>query len=147
MRLGISVLLAASLLLVLALVPTGGASPDRPNAPTGRKLSGKRFVGKTSQQKRLCFTLTSDGKRLREYAYDYRNTCGGGNLRSTFRGGLPLAANGTFSSGSAGSFFKGRITGTKATGTTRSKQQTFILGTLETCDTGLVRWSARQASG
>lgn len=134
--------------LLLMLAPGGGASTANPSAPTGCKFAGKRFVGTTSQRKKLCFTLTSDGRRLREYAFDYRNTCGSGNLRTTIRNGLPVASNGTFSStGASGNFFKGKITGRTATGTTRSKSQTFILGGLQTCDSGLVRWSARQASG
>lgn len=152
-RLDIGLVAAASgmliaLLLVLVLAPGGTASPAAANAPTGCKFAGKRFVGTTSQRKRVCFTLTVDGKRLREYAYDYNNTCGSGNLRTTFRTALPLSANGSFNSGGAsGSFFKGKVSGTAASGTTRSKSQTYILGSLETCDTGLVRWTARKSSG
>jgi hypothetical protein len=126
----------------------GGASPSRanPDPSTTCTLTGKRYVGTTSQKKRLCFTLTADGKRLREYAFDYRNTCGGGSLRTTIRGGLPLSANGSFSTTGQG-FFKGTVRGSAASGTARSMQQTYILGQFETCDTGLVRWSARKASG
>ncbi len=109
-------------------------------------MTGKRYVGTTSQKKRLCFTLTADGKRLREYADDYRNTCGGGSLRTTIRGGLPLSANGSFSTTGQG-FFKGTVRGATASGTARSKSQTFILNQLTTCDTGVVRWTARKASG
>lgn len=138
----------ASLVLVLALASGGGASIGDVEAAIGCKLAGKRFVGTTSQRKRLCLTLTADGRRLREYAYDYRSTCGTGNLRTTFRGGLPLSPNGGFNSGgTAGSYFKGKITGSTASGTTRSKQQTYILGQFQSCDTGAVRWNARKSSG
>jgi hypothetical protein len=142
---------AASLIaLAIALVGAsgGGASLSSPGADpsTKCKLTGQRYVGTTSQKKRLCFTLTSDGKRLREYAYDYRNTCGGGSLRTTIRGGLTLSTSGSFSTIGQG-FFKGKVSGSKANGTARSKSQTYILGSFETCDTGLVRWNARKSAG
>jgi hypothetical protein len=142
------VALLAVLAVALMGASGGGASPSSASAdPSTRcKLTGQRYVGTTSQKKRLCFTLTSDGRRLREYAYDYRNTCGGGSLRTTIRGGLPLTGTGSFSTTGQG-FFKGKVTGSKASGTARSKSQTYILGSFETCDTGLVRWTARKSAG
>lgn len=143
---GVALLVAFAVALVGA--SGGGASPSSVSADpsTKCKLTGQRYVGTTSQKKRLCFTLTSDGRRLREYAYDYRNTCGGGSLRTTIRGGLPLSATGSFSTTGQG-FFKGKVSGSQASGTARSTSQSYILGSFETCDTGLVRWSARKASG
>ncbi len=89
---------------------------------------------------------------MREYAYDFRDSCGGGSSRTTIKGGLVLSSNGSFSSGNVGgqgTFFKGTVSGGKASGTMRAKRQTVLPGTIPqfvTCDTGVVRWTARKAS-
>lgn len=161
--------LTSILFVVLVQTTGGGAAPlasTSAEAGTGCKLAGKRFVGTTSQKKKLCFTLTASGTGLREFAYDYRAKCkqqGGvvqlssssGTTRSIFQKPLALGADGSFSRTGTGGFLKGRIGSTTASGTFRStsSQQvpssvtppiTFVTAS---CDTGIVRWNARRASG
>ncbi len=109
------------------------------------KLTGVRYVGTTAQKQQVCFTLSTDGRKLREYAYGFRDSCGAsGDLRTTnpSRGFLAtVAASGAFSVGRATSYFKGAVRGGKASGTLRSRSVVVGIGT---CDTGMVRWTARR---
>jgi len=103
------------------------------------KLGGVRYAGKTSQGKSLCFTLTRAGK-ISEYAYVARDSCGGVTSRTTSKTGIPVSG-GSFSTTFAESFFKGRISGSKASGTLRSKR-TLYYPNSGTCDSGTLKWNA-----
>lgn len=107
------------------------------------KLQGPRYSGRTSQGKPICFTLWPSGKRIGEYAYGARDTCGNATTRTTARNGIPVA-NGSFSTTFGQSFFKGRVTGTTASGTLRSKRTEYGAIPPVTCDSGIVRWTARR---
>lgn len=105
------------------------------------KLSGTRYAGKTSQGKSMCFTLTRTGK-ISEYAYAARNSCGSLTSRTTSKTGIAVSGAGSFSTTASGSFFKGKITGSKASGTFRSKQTQYGFVPPVTCDSGVVSWNA-----
>lgn len=89
----------------------------------------------------MCFTLTRAGK-ISEYAYVARNTCGSVSSRTTSKTGIAVSGAGSFSTTASGSFFKGKISGSKASGTFRSKQTQYGFVPPVTCDSGLVRWNA-----
>lgn len=108
------------------------------------KLKGPRYSGRTSQGKPICFTLWPSGKRIGEYAYGARDTCGGATSRTTSRNGIPIASDGSFSTTFGESFFKGRIRGATASGTFRSKRTQYGFVPPLTCNTGIVRWTARR---
>lgn len=137
----------------------GGVSP--PNA---------QYVGKTFPRKgtanfsvaeliklseasygpfKLCFGVSSDGKRLLKYASPVILLCPDGSAEFSWTSvAVPRVAtirkNGTFSvKSSSSSFFKGKILGVKATGTLREKQESNI-DTSMLCDTGVVSWTARR---
>ena len=112
------------------------------------KLKGTRYSGRTSQGKPICFTIASSG-RISEYAYGFRTDCGSEGTSRTHGGvGTPIA-NGRFTAkGIGGSFFKGQVSHTRASGTLRSKKKNKNgqLVPPVTCDTGIVRWSATRKS-
>jgi hypothetical protein len=111
------------------------------------KFGGIRYVGSTSQKKDLCFTLSGNRKVIREYAYDYVDTCGSGTTRALNpRGGVaPVAPAGVFVRMTTDGFFKGVVRARTATGTFRQKSAETIPGKGSvTCDTHIVRWTARR---
>ena len=59
---------------------------------------GVRYVGTTSQKADICFTLTPKGKIMREYAFDYADTCGTGTMRALNprAGVVPVLPTGVF---------------------------------------------------
>ena len=126
----------------IALASAVGGVAVKPKCTIG----GVHYVGSTSQKQQVCFTLSTDGKKLREYAYSFRDDCGSsGTTRTTNqrRGYLAiLAANGTFSYGTTSSYFKGVARGGKASGTLRNRA--YVAGIGSTCDTGTVRWTAHR---
>ena len=133
---GVLGLLAA--IAVAVSLPTAAGSPA---AGELCKLSGTRYAGKTSQGKSMCFTLTRAGK-ISEYAYVARNTCGGVTSRTTSKTGIAVSGAGSFSTTFSGSFFKGKITGSRATGTLRSKTTQYGFVPPVTCDSGVISWNA-----
>ena len=56
--------------------------------------------------------------------------------------GIPVAATGSFSTTFSGSFFKGKVSASKASGTLRSKRTEYGGYTPTTRNTGVVRWNA-----
>jgi hypothetical protein len=129
---------AVAALAVAISLPTAAGSPA---AGELCKLSGTRYAGKTSQGKSMCFTLTRSGK-ISEYAYAVRNTCGGVTSRTTSKTGIAVSGAGSFSTTFQGSFFKGKISGRKASGTLRSKTTQYGFVPPVTCDSGVVKWNA-----
>jgi hypothetical protein len=55
----------------IALASAGGGAAVKPKCT----IAGVRYVGSTSQKQQVCFTLSTDGKKLREYAYNFRDDC------------------------------------------------------------------------
>ncbi|MBM2823754.1 MAG: hypothetical protein HW413_2500 [Thermoleophilia bacterium] len=153
--------------VVLMGAPAGATPTDTVLADAiGCKFSGKRFVGTTSQKKKLCFTLAANGKGLREFAYEYKSKCkqsggivqlssSGGSVRSIFSKPLTLTADGSFSRTDSSGFLKGKIGATLATGTFRAQSTQQVPASVTppityvtaACDTGIVRWNARKAAG
>ena len=136
----------------MALAGTAAAAPSS-TAKLGCKLSGVHYFGSGAKGTKLCFTLSSDGRKLRELVLDYRASCSsGGEAHATSRTTNPktgvlttLSASGAFSFGSAGSYFKGAVRGSSASGKLRQKQSSAGPGGLpETCDSGVVSWTARR---
>ena len=118
------------------------SSADHGSAGELCKLKGTRYAGRTSQGKPVCFTVRKTGGAISEYAYGYRDSCGAGTARTTTKNGITITSNGSFKSTFSESFFKGRIAGTKATGTLRSKRTEYGFVPPVTCDSGVARWSA-----
>jgi hypothetical protein len=114
------------------------------------RYGGVRYVGTTSQHGSICFTLTPKGKIMREYTYEYMDTCGTGTMRALnprAAGVVPVLPTGAFSQISPDGFFKGTIKAGKATGTFRRHSAETIPGKgLFTCDTHLVHWTAKRKS-
>jgi hypothetical protein len=107
------------------------------------KKPGIRYSGKTAQGGAVCFTLTPSRKALREIGFTFvaRNRCPGsatGSVTSDFvdrpwkvRGGridIP---------GGPGSFFRGRIAGSTASG---------VLADRSICRGRVVKWTAYRPS-
>jgi len=131
--------------VVLAFATGSFAKPLEADAAKTCKLGGIRYVGTTSQKKKLCFTLWKSGARISEYAYAFNDSCGSGTTRTTARNGILIAPNGTFSSTSSSQgFFKGRISGSTAKGTLRQKSTNYGTIPPTSCNSGIVRWSARR---
>ena len=137
-------------IVVLAVASSLGQAANTPlsasDVAAGElcKLKGPRYSGRTSQGKPLCLTLWKSGSRLGEYAYGFRDTCGAGTSRTTSRTGTPVASDGSFSASFGDSFFKGRVSATTASGTFRSKRTEYGAIPSVTCDSGIVRWTARR---
>lgn len=133
----------AGVLALLAAVAVTFTLPLSAGVSAGEtcKLSGTRYAGKTSQGKPMCFTLTRSGK-ISEYAYAVRNNCGGVTSRTTSKTGIAVSSAGSFSTTFSGSFFKGKITGSRARGTFRSKTTQYGFVPPLTCDSGVVSWNA-----
>jgi hypothetical protein len=137
---------------VLALASAGvvtapSAEPlDGDTAAALCKLSGIRYLGSTSRKQKLCFTLWKSGMRISEYAYAFRDNCGSWTSRTTIKTGIQIGADGGFSRGGVeGGYFKGRITGATAKGTLRAKSTNYGAIPPVTCDSGVLRWTARKA--
>jgi hypothetical protein len=135
----------AALAVAAALVPGAVTSTSSPSVPLAKlcKKAGIRYSGKTAQGGAVCFTLTSSRKALREIGYTFvpRNRCPGnatGTVSSDFvdrpwkvRGGridIP---------GGPGSFFRGRIAGSTASG---------VLADRSICRGRVVKWTAYRPS-
>jgi|SRR5579859_2037624 len=138
----LAVALTIGVALAAASVPAAGGM----EAKVACTLAGSHYTGTTSQKQRVCLTSSRDGRRLVEFAYGFRDNCSStGDSRTTNprRGYLATVTSlGAFSYGNAQSYFKGIIKGGTATGTLRSRGYNPGIG--ETCDTGVVRWSARR---
>jgi hypothetical protein len=134
---------AAALVTVLAASAVAFSLPLSAAVSKGElcKLSGVRYAGKTSQGKSVCFTLTRAGK-ISEYAFAFSDSCGSGSSRTTSKTGIAVAASGRFSTTFSQSFFKGRISGNKASGTLRSKRTDYAFIPPATCDSGVRTWNA-----
>ena len=146
-----SLISAIGVVAVVVVLGLSGQSLGRPlqaDATTLCKLKGIRYVGTTSQSKKVCFTLGSSGKRISEYAYGFRDNCGAtGTSRTASRKGIPVAANGSFSTGEGTpAFFNGRLYGTKASGKLGAVTQTSTSAGVVPCNTGVVRWTARRTA-
>ena len=136
----------AGLLIAAAVAVAPGAA--RLSPAVGCKFGGIRYVGSTSQKKDLCLTLSGNRKVVREYAYDYVDTCGTGTTRAINpHGGIvPVTPAGVFVRMTADGFFKGVVRAGKATGTFRQKTEETTPGSGSiTCDTHIVRWTAVRA--
>ena len=135
--------LVGLLLGVLAVAPGAGGS----SGVSACKFGGVRYVGSTSQQKDLCFTLSGNRKLVREYVYDYVDNCGTGMARAfNPRGGVAaVTPAGVFVRMTTDGFFKGVVRGGKATGTFRQTTNETIPGQGSVaCDTHIVRWTAHR---
>jgi hypothetical protein len=134
---------AAAVAAVIAALAVAFSLPLSAGVSKGElcKLGGTRHAGKTSQGKSMCFTLTRAGK-ISEYAYAFSDNCGAGTSRTTSKTGIPVAATGSFSTTFSGSFFKGKIRASRASGTLRSKRTEYGGYTPTTCNTGVLRWNA-----
>lgn len=141
----------ASLALTAMTLGAAVSSAEPLEADAAAKLcksSGIRYLGSTSRRQKICFTLWKSGKRISEYAYGFSDSCGTGTSRTTAKNGIPVAADGSFnSSGVSGGYFKGRITGSTAKGTLRAKSTNYGAVPPVTCDSGVVRWTAKRAAG
>lgn len=134
-------------LVVLVALSPGGAGSANP--PTACRYGGIRYVGTTSQQQSVCFTLSPKGKVVREYAYDYLDTCGSGTSRALnpIAGVMPVTPAGVFVRTSFDGFFKGVIRAGKASGTFRQHDEdTVIASGAMACDTHVVRWTAHRVA-
>jgi hypothetical protein len=143
----VSPALVAAALTGLILASAGAA--DSPPPTSLCKYGGQRFVGTTSQGKDLCFTLSPKGKVMREYAYDYLDTCGSGMARALnpIAGVMPVARTGAFVQLGPGGFFKGTVRGKTASGTFRQHDADTVIGKGQlACDTHLVHWTARRVN-
>lgn len=105
-----------------------------------------RYVGKTRQDRGICFLVSRNGGRLKLAWFGWRARCSGGlaegMTKMLGRNGVAPIRNGRFklfSVGSVSSLFKGKINGRKATGVLRFKQS------IDNCNSGKVRWTARRA--
>ena len=110
-------------------------------------FGGIRYVGKTSQKRDLCLTLSSKGKIVREYTYDDVDTCGTGTTRALNPriGVMPVTPTGAFVRITPDGFFKGVVRAGKATGTFRQHGEATIPGKGSvTCDTHIVHWTAHR---
>jgi hypothetical protein len=160
-------LLSAAALVLAAFGLSQGGQGRAVVASTGKKLctrAGVRYVGTTSQKQRVCFTLSRDSKRLREYAFVSRVKCDGTASLATTQVGYgasvevedqvlitsreqnsALAKDGSFFEfppGEAASRFTGKLkTGGKASGKLRQRIK-FDDGTV--CESGTARWSAHK---
>jgi hypothetical protein len=103
------------------------------------KTAGIHYVGRTDQDRAVCFTLTPDGKRLREVGFDTAINCAGrgttssGSLDEEFDGILPvLGARGRIDQNVIAAvdrdgnpalayLFRGRIRGADASGILSNK--------------------------
>lgn len=134
---------AMTVLAGVAVLAVAFALPLSAGTSAGElcKNAGVRYAGKTSQGKLMCFTLTRSGK-ISEYAYVVRNSCGGVTSRTTSKTGIAVSGAGSFSTTVTGSFFKGKIKGSKASGTLRSKTTQYGFVPPLTCDSGVLRWNA-----
>ena len=142
------VAIAAALLAGLL----GGVLASRGSAGSSAATciyGGVRYVGTTSQKGGICFTLTPKGKAMREYSYEYVDTCGTGTARALNprAGVVPVLPTGAFSRITPEGFFKGTVRAGKASGTFRQHSQETIPGKgLFTCDTHIVHWTALRQS-
>jgi hypothetical protein len=146
-----AVAVAVAVLAVASSLGQAATSPSSAvevSAGSLCKLKGIRYSGRTSQSKPFCLTLWPSGKRISEYAYGFRDNCGGaGTSRTTARNGLPVGGDGSFaSSGASGSFFKGRVSGSRVRGSLRTRSTQYGVIPPVTCDTGVVRWTAQRKS-
>ena len=160
-RVRLSPALCATVAVTAAVLAPAASTSARPSGPKARhdcKLAGIRYVGSTSQKKRVCLTLSKNGKRLREWSFGYRFRCSdgvgaSGNARTTSRTGIPLGRSGRFAYTAGFSFFRGSASGTGASGTLRLGEQG-VRPSIDptrppqvvTCDTGVVRWTARKTA-
>ena len=138
------ILLAVVVLVSAVFVVFSPAGSPAPTKGELCKLAGGRYSGRTSQGKPFCFTLWKSGGRISEYAYGFRDSCGAGTSRTTGRNGIPVAANGSFTATFSESYVKGRISGSTASGTLRSKRTEYGAVPPVTCDSGIVRWTAQR---
>ncbi len=134
---------AAALVTVLAALAVAFSLPLPAAVSKGElcKLGGVRYAGKTSQGKSICFTLTRAGK-ISEYAFAFTDSCGSGSSRTTSKTGIPVSGKGNFSTTFSQSFLKGKISGSKASGTLRSKRTDYAFVPPATCDSGVRKWNA-----
>jgi hypothetical protein len=90
---------ALALAVIGGLVPAALASSVA--APTVQcKLAGKHYVGTTSQAQKLCFTVTSNGRGIRQYVFAIRFRCGNQTLPGVVfvrAGGVLISVGGTVS--------------------------------------------------
>ena len=93
--------------LVLGLASSPGTAGSSSATCT---FGGIRYVGKTSQKRDLCLTLSSKGKIVREYTYDYVDTCGTGTTRALNPriGVMPVTPTGAFVRSHARRLLQGR---------------------------------------
>jgi len=127
----------------------GSAATARPVC----KRVGIRFIGTATSKSKVCFTLTANRRTMREYSYEL---CPASDLAGkawSWRGPIPVRANGTFkdkmgieavASGDAGPgfvnvTFSGRILSARASGTLTGE----VLGSPVLSCT----WTARRVSG
>jgi hypothetical protein len=145
-RHGVAVVAAlAGLVLVAGL--SAGAVARGSTAVTACRLGGIRYVGTTSQKQVLCLTLSANRKILREYVYDYIDSCGTGQIRAfnPIAGLAPVTGTGGFTRTSFDGFFKGVARARTASGTLRQKTEETIPGKgTAACDTKIVRWTAHR---
>ena len=139
-RLLLGALVAATLAMAVFAAGAGGGA-----ATVHCKLAGHHYWGTTSQKKPVCITVSSDGSKLVEYSYGFHDSCGGSGTswtRNPKRGYITTVSHGSFKDASMPpSFFKGVVSGSTAHGTFRDRTE---VSGLDTCDTGVVHWTARQ---
>ena len=92
-------LIASAIMAGLVLGAALASSPGTAGSSSATcTFGGIRYVGKTSQKRDLCLTLSSKGKIVREYTYDYVDTCGTGTTRALNPriGVMPVTPTGAF---------------------------------------------------
>ena len=140
--------LGAALTLTICLAVVAAAAPGAVGmkSKAACTLAGSHYKGTTSQKQPVCITVSRDGRRLVEFAYGLRDNCGStGDSRTTNprRGYVAtVPPSGAFSYGNAQSYFKGTVKSATASGTLRRSGYNPGIG--QSCDTGVVRWTARR---
>jgi len=148
-------LIVTSVILALTLVSAtqgGVAQTSAQEANLGCKQSGIRYVGSIASG-RICFTVTSNGTRIRELSMTMprlRASSAGGSIEISdgewwraFGEDGPIVRNGSFKYVSSETVFSGSLMGSNASGTLQWGWTEFMSGIRY--DTGTFRWSAHKS--
>jgi hypothetical protein len=148
----ISLVMAAIAVLAAGMAAQASTGARGSTSKLGCKLAGPRFFGAAAGKASVCFTLSSDLKTMREYAFDVCKASKIALSSSAVRKNLALKADGTFSNvssalaaGEAGLgfvniTFSGRVKGNLATGS-------LTLKAVDTGSTFRCAWAAHRTSG
>jgi hypothetical protein len=131
--------LALGLLLSAALViPATAATPKAGS-----------WSGQTKQGKSISFTVTPEGKKVKQLKFGYKGTCdNGGRVSGTvsFKGKFPVT-DGRFKVDTGSTVVKGEFTSKKkAEGTLKTTSSSFDPNSFRTveCRSGKVHWNAHR---